>query len=328
MSALTDLFTSLANKIRSKLGTTSTYTPAQAIAAIDNVYNKGVTDTKKGDAATSDVKSGKTFTSTNGVDLTGTFAAQTKSASPSTSAQTISPDSGKYLSSVSISAISPQRSPGVAAYATGRNSTGPYVYVPYGWYNPESSSTQANYAYLTEAQGVAVARKQEKTITASRSAQTVTPDSNYLLSEVTVNKYPDATGTFTTSSNSSAVDMGATNNYRYVNTTGVYNAGKLSTATKEITLMAPPAGSWCLVLMPFTCGTFKINNRVYQSGSYVSGDIMYFRNSAGSNLSSLDLNTAASGVTQTFSGNNLYAIQIVLAAGSGNRIVYMQYTCS
>lgn len=32
-------------------------------------------------------------------------------------------------------------------------------------------------------------------------------------------------GTFTTSTNSSAVDMGANQNYRYVNTTGVYNAG-------------------------------------------------------------------------------------------------------
>lgn len=41
MSALTDLFTSLANKVRSKLGTTGTYTPAQAITAIDTVYANG-----------------------------------------------------------------------------------------------------------------------------------------------------------------------------------------------------------------------------------------------------------------------------------------------
>ena len=41
MSALTDLFTSLANKVRSKLGTTGTYTPAQAVSAIDTVYTEG-----------------------------------------------------------------------------------------------------------------------------------------------------------------------------------------------------------------------------------------------------------------------------------------------
>lgn len=74
MSVLTDLFTSLSNKIRSKLGTTTKYTPAQAIAAIDAVYNKGATDTKKGNAALSDVLATKTFTSsTAGVNQTGTM---------------------------------------------------------------------------------------------------------------------------------------------------------------------------------------------------------------------------------------------------------------
>ena len=42
MSALTDLFTTMANKIRSKTGTATTYTPAQmASTGIDDVYAAG-----------------------------------------------------------------------------------------------------------------------------------------------------------------------------------------------------------------------------------------------------------------------------------------------
>ena len=191
------------------------------IDEIDNIYTP--TQEKTVTASTSTT----TVTPDTGYALSSVTInptpSQTKSASPSTSAQTISPDSGKYLSSVSISAISPQRSSGTAATLSGRNSTGPYVYFPYGWW-PNANATYGNYAYLTEAQAIAVARKQEKTVTGSRSAQTVTPDSNYVLSKVTVNKYPDASGTFNASTTrSTAIDMGATNNYRYVNTNSVSN---------------------------------------------------------------------------------------------------------
>ena len=41
MSALTDLFTSMANKIRSKVGGSQTYTPLQMVSAIDDVYDAG-----------------------------------------------------------------------------------------------------------------------------------------------------------------------------------------------------------------------------------------------------------------------------------------------
>ena len=63
---------------------------------------------------------------------------------------------------------------------------------------------------------------QEKTVTSSRTAQTVSPDSGKYLSKVTVNALAP-TGTFSTNTRGTAVDMGATSNYRYVNTNGVSN---------------------------------------------------------------------------------------------------------
>ena len=219
MSTLTDFFTSLANKIRSKTGSTEVMSPMQMIDAIDDIYTP--TQTKTVTAGTS----ATTVLPDNGFALSSVTVnptpTQTKSASSSTSAQTVTPDSGKYLSSVSISAISPQRSSGTAASAVGRDNTGPYVYFPYGWWGNYSS--ERNYTRLTEAQGILVARKQEKTITSSRSAQTVTPDSNYLLSKVTVNAL-SPTGAYPANTRGSQVDMGATNNYRYVNTTNVPNS--------------------------------------------------------------------------------------------------------
>lgn len=234
MSALTDVFTSLANKIRSRLGTTTTYTPAQAIAAIDDVYEKGKsegatpTQTKTVTAGTS----ATTVTPDTGYALSSVTVnptpSQSKSATPSTSAQTISPDSGKLLSSVSVGAISPQRSNGTAATGSGIDSHGPYVYIPYGYWLEYSGKAGSSYTYLTAAQAVAVCPSQEKTVTGSRSAQTVTPDSGKLLSKVTVNKYPDATGTYTYPANSTGgtYDMGTTNNLRYVNASNVYAKGK------------------------------------------------------------------------------------------------------
>lgn len=41
MSALTDLFTSMANKIRSKTGGSDTYTPTEMVSAVDDVYDAG-----------------------------------------------------------------------------------------------------------------------------------------------------------------------------------------------------------------------------------------------------------------------------------------------
>lgn len=76
MSALTDLFTALANKIRSKTGGSATYTPPQMVNAIDDVYDAGVaagTPTLTGDAAVGNVLSGKTFYNNSTTRQTGSM---------------------------------------------------------------------------------------------------------------------------------------------------------------------------------------------------------------------------------------------------------------
>ena len=80
MSVLTDYFTAMANKIRTKTGKNGTLTPDDMVDEIDVVYSSGQANPPT----------------------------QTKSCTPTTSAQTIEPDNGKFLSSVSVSAIQTQ----------------------------------------------------------------------------------------------------------------------------------------------------------------------------------------------------------------------------
>lgn len=88
-----------------------------------------------------------------------------------------------------------------------------------------------DYAYADVTVNVPVpeVHTQSKTVTATTSQQTVTPNPGFVLDQVTVNPQQH-TDTFTPSSNFAANDMGPINNYRYVNTAGMI----LPTGTKEV----------------------------------------------------------------------------------------------
>ena len=111
---------------------------------------------------------------------------------------------------------------------------------------------------------------QEKTITASRSKQIVTPDSGKVLSKVTVNKYPDASGTYNATSRGSALDMGAGNNLRYVNTNGVPNTNSgtysvTSNGTKD--MGATNTNRYVSVNVPASEASWSLSNYDSQSRS-------------------------------------------------------------
>lgn len=110
MSALTDLFTAFANKIRSKTGGSATYTPPQMVNAIDDVYDAGVaagTPTLTGNATASDVMSGKTFYNNSTTKQTGSYVPPTiTSITPSNSSPASMTANNNYKPSANGYAIS------------------------------------------------------------------------------------------------------------------------------------------------------------------------------------------------------------------------------
>ena len=113
-----------------------------------------------------DVKDGK-IGFVNGQKVTGSFASQTKSVTPTTSSQSVTPDSGKWLSQVSVGAIQTQTK--TATPSTSAQDI-----------TPDSGK------YLSKVT-VSAVQTQTKSVTPSASSQNVAPDSGKFLSQVTVN---------------------------------------------------------------------------------------------------------------------------------------------
>lgn len=76
--------------------------------------------------------------------------AQTKTVTPSTSQQTIGPDSGKLLENVVVNAIPNNRGVGAHGVSSGVNAQGLYYYIPSGWYPADGSGNSWVYRTLSE----------------------------------------------------------------------------------------------------------------------------------------------------------------------------------
>lgn len=224
MSALTDLFTALANKIRSKTGGSATYTPPQMVNAIDDVYDAGVaagttpTQTKTVTAGTS----ATTVTPDQGYALSSVTVnptpSETKTQAAGTSNIDVTPTSGKLLSKVTITPLS---------------HTGTYTPVA----NTAANDMGANHDKRYVNTSGMIVPSGNKSITANGTNIDV---SSYATASVSV-PAPTHTGTYTPAANTSANDMGASHTYRYVNTSGMvvpsgtYSAGEYTTnGTKTI----------------------------------------------------------------------------------------------
>lgn len=237
MSALTDLFTAFANKIRSKTGGSDTYTPPQMVNAIDDVYQAGV-DAGTTPTQTKTVTAGTTATTVTpdtGYALSSVTVnptpSQSKSATPSTTAQTITPDSGKLLSSVSVSAIQTQTksaTPSTSAQTITPDSGKYLTSVSVGAISTQTKSvtpsttsqtvTPDSGKYLTSV-SVGAISTETKTQAAGTSNIDVTPTSGKYLTKVTITPqqhsgyYPSSSTNITSNGTS---DLGVSHNYRYI----------------------------------------------------------------------------------------------------------------
>lgn len=236
-------------------------------------------DTSDATATAADIASGKTAY-VNGEKLTGTHECsggttpnlQEKSATPTTSVQTITPDSGyDGLSQVTVNAIPSNYIEPTGNKEITANGTGIDV------------AAYATVSVNVPSEGVSL---QEKSVTPSTSTQTITPDNGYGgLSQVTVAAMPTATQATPsiTVSTSGLITAKSTQSSGYV------ESGTKS-ATKQLTTKAATT---------YTPGTA---NQTISSGTYLTGVQTI---SGDSNLVAANIKSGVSifGVAGSYSGS-------------------------
>ena len=208
----------VANAVRTLLGTTGTIQVGQLAGKISGI-------TRKSAATYTPSTSAQTIAAGQYLAGTQTIAAvptETKSATPSTSAQTITPSSGKFLSSVSVSAMPSGALSDITVSSAGliTGQVGTSGYLASGTKKTKQLTTKAattitptsasqtavaSGTYTTGAITVAAVPTETKTVTAGTSATTATPTSGKYLTSVTVNPTPSQSKTATPSTSSQTI---------------------------------------------------------------------------------------------------------------------------
>ena len=228
--AMSDISVDSAGLITSQIGTSGYL--ASGTKKTKQLTTKGATTYTPGGSAQT-IAAGTYLT---GAQTISAVPTETKSVTPSTSAQTVTPSSGKYLSSVSVGAISTE----TKTVTAGTSAT---------------SVTPTSGKYLSKVT-VNPTPSQSKTATPSTSEQTITPDSGKLLSSVVVEAMAGVTQATPdiTVSEAGLITASATQSAGYV------SAGTKS-ATKQLTTQAAKT------ITPSSSSQTAVAKGVYTTGA-------------------------------------------------------------
>lgn len=214
------------------IGANNTFIPFKSQADIDAAVSAAMV----GNATAADVLSGKTFTNSSNSGVSGSMPARTN---------------------------------GTSATGSGIDGTGPWVYMPYGYYPEYSGNAGNSYIYMTAAQAVNACPKQEKTVTAGTSAASVTPDSGKLLSKVTYNPTPSQSKSCTPSTSAQTVTPDSGKLLSSVSVSAISTQTKSTKPTARSSTAAtvtPDSGKY---LTQVTVDTTAVPNS--NSGDYTCG---------------------------------------------------------
>lgn len=266
-SSLSSLFTDIADAIRSKTGSSDGIVANDFPEAIEDVYDAA----KVGTASAADVRSGKTFTNSSSVGISGSMANSTTGTTstgtlvatktPGTSVQYVNISAGYTAARYwAISAISTQTKSTTAGTAVTTVNADSGKYMTAVTVNPTPSETKTATSStavqtITPTSGklmssvtINAISTETKSVTATTAVQTVSPTSGKVLTSVTVNPQVHS-GTYNvTNKYNETVDLTAQHNYRYLKVRGYYFvfADATNGGTATIKMTSPFNGSGSL----------------------------------------------------------------------------------